>query len=110
MTGWVLGRTYSFRGQAVRYAVLGEGSPIVLAHGTPFSSYVWHRIAPYLAERRQVFVFDLLGRAAEPGDEVQADGVRFTVLEVEGSRIQRLEVEFLPVASAAEDGPEQATA
>jgi pimeloyl-ACP methyl ester carboxylesterase len=42
--------------------VVGEGSPIVLAHGTPFSSYVWHRIAPYLAERRrQVFIFDLLG-------------------------------------------------
>jgi len=40
------------------------------------------------------FVFDLLGRAAEPGDEVRADGLCFKVLEVEGSRIQRLEVEF----------------
>ena len=61
MTRWELGRKYSFRGQEVRYTVLGEGPPIVLIHGTPFSSYVWHRIAPYLAERRQVFVFDLLG-------------------------------------------------
>lgn len=61
MTGWVLDHSYSFRGQAVRYAVLGEGPPIVLIHGTPFSSYVWHRIARYLAERRRVFVFDLLG-------------------------------------------------
>jgi putative hemolysin len=43
------------------------------------------------------FVFDHLGRAAEPGDEVHSDGVRLTVLETEGSRIQRLEVEFLPV-------------
>ena len=41
--------------------MLGEGLPVVLVHGTPFSSYVWHRIAPYLAERRQVFMFDLLG-------------------------------------------------
>src|SRR5258707_1886326 len=56
------------------------------------------------------FVFDLLGRAAEPGDEVQADGVHFKVLEVEGSRIQRLEVELPPAAGATEDGPEQATA
>ena len=56
------------------------------------------------------FVFDLLGRAAAPGDEVQADGVRFTVLEVEGSRIQRLEVELSPAGTETEDGPEQATA
>ena len=56
------------------------------------------------------FVFDLLGRAAAPGDEVQADGVRFTVLAVEGSRIQRLEVELSPAAAAAKDGPDQATA
>ena len=49
------------------------------------------------------FVFDLLGRAAEPGDEVRSDGLCFTVLEVEGSRIQRLQVEFVPQeAEAAE--------
>ncbi len=41
-------------------------------------------------------VFGLLGRAPEPGDEAEHDGCRFKVLEVEGSRIQRLEVELLP--------------
>jgi CBS domain containing-hemolysin-like protein len=46
------------------------------------------------------FVFGQLGRAAEPGDEVVSDGLRFAVLETEGSRIQRLEVEFLPQAVA----------
>jgi pimeloyl-ACP methyl ester carboxylesterase len=61
MTDWVLGQTYAFRGQAVRYHVMGEGPPIVFAHGTPFSSYVWHRIAPDLAKSQQVFVYDLLG-------------------------------------------------
>jgi putative hemolysin len=40
------------------------------------------------------FVFGLLGRQAEPGDEVSSNGLRFTVLEIEGTRIQRLEVEF----------------
>ncbi len=40
------------------------------------------------------YVFHLLGRAAEPGDEVRSDGLRFRVLETEGSRIQRLEVEM----------------
>jgi putative hemolysin len=40
------------------------------------------------------FVFGLLGRQPERGDEVAHDGCRFTVLEVEGSRIERLEVEL----------------
>src|SRR5215217_123026 len=40
------------------------------------------------------FVFGMLGRQPEPGDEVEHDGCRFTVLEVEGSRIERLEVEL----------------
>jgi pimeloyl-ACP methyl ester carboxylesterase len=61
VTAWVLDQTYSFRGQEVRYRVLGEGPPVVLVHGTPFSSFVWHRIAPHLANHRQVFYFDLLG-------------------------------------------------
>ncbi len=39
-------------------------------------------------------VFGALGRAPEVGDEVAADGLLLTVLEVEGSRILRLEVEF----------------
>ncbi|HWQ23099.1 MAG TPA: hemolysin family protein [Gaiellaceae bacterium] len=39
-------------------------------------------------------VFGALGRAPEVGDEVRVDGLALTVLEVEGSRILRLEVEF----------------
>jgi len=40
------------------------------------------------------FVFGALGRAAETGDEVEHDGLRFKVVEVDGPRIERLEVEF----------------
>jgi len=54
------------------------------------------------------FVFGLLGRAAEEGDEVLSNGLRFTVLEVGGTRIQRLEVEFLPAPVGADDAPEAA--
>jgi putative hemolysin len=39
-------------------------------------------------------VFGMLGRAPEVGDVVGADGLRLKVLEVEGSRILRIEVEF----------------
>src|SRR4051812_47274008 len=41
------------------------------------------------------FVFGELGRAAEPGDDITWDGMRFDVLEVEGSRIERVAVEFI---------------
>jgi len=40
------------------------------------------------------FVFGLLGRAPEVGDDVSHDGLRFDVLEVEGSRIDKLAVIF----------------
>jgi putative hemolysin len=43
------------------------------------------------------FVFGLLGRAPERGDQIEHSGLRFEVLEVEGTRIERLEVEFLPM-------------
>ena len=41
------------------------------------------------------FVFGCLGRAAEVGDEVVHDGLRFQVVDVDGPRIERLDVEFL---------------
>jgi putative hemolysin len=40
------------------------------------------------------FVFGQLGRAPEEGDELSWNGVTFRVLDVEGARIERLEVEF----------------
>jgi magnesium and cobalt exporter, CNNM family len=40
------------------------------------------------------FVFGLLGRQPEVGDDVSHDGMRFDVLEVEGSRINKLAVTF----------------
>jgi pimeloyl-ACP methyl ester carboxylesterase len=61
MTDWRLGKSHDFRGQAVRYDVMGDGPPVVFVHGTPFSAYVWHRIAPLIARHRRVFLFDLLG-------------------------------------------------
>jgi putative hemolysin len=54
------------------------------------------------------FVFGVLGHAPEPNDEVEHDGCRFKVLEVEGSRIERLEVE-LPPREPAEHQLEEAS-
>ena len=52
------------------------------------------------------FVFGQLGRAPEVGDEVTTDGLTLRVVEIEGSRIQRLEVEF-PEARPEPDEPEE---
>jgi CBS domain containing-hemolysin-like protein len=41
------------------------------------------------------FIFGVLGRAAEVGDSVDFDGLRFDVAETEGSRIQKLAVTFV---------------
>jgi pimeloyl-ACP methyl ester carboxylesterase len=60
-SSWEVPETFLFEGQQVRYGTLGSGEPLVLIHGTPFSSVVWRRIAPHLAARRRVFYFDLLG-------------------------------------------------
>jgi pimeloyl-ACP methyl ester carboxylesterase len=61
MSDWVLPGVYEFRGHKVRYGTSGVGPPVVLIHGTPFSSYEWRRIVPCLATHRRVFYFDLLG-------------------------------------------------
>jgi putative hemolysin len=56
------------------------------------------------------FVFGLLGRAAGEGDEVDYNGLHFRVLEVEGSRIERLEVQFVPLPPPRERDESQEAA
>ncbi len=49
-------------------------------------------------------VFGQIGHAPEVGDEIATDGIVLRVVEIEGSRIQRLEVEFreaLPAPDAS---------
>ena len=65
-----LGHRYKFRNQDIAWDTIGSGEPIVLVHGTPFSSQVWRRIAPWLARHRTVYFFDLLGY----GESEKQDG------------------------------------
>ena len=58
---WDLPDTFDFQGQKIRYGAMGKGEPLVLLHGTPFSSVVWRRIAPQFARNHRVYYFDLLG-------------------------------------------------
>ncbi|MBA2357219.1 MAG: HlyC/CorC family transporter [Actinobacteria bacterium] len=52
------------------------------------------------------FVFGRLGRAPEQGDEVEHDRLALRVVDIEGTRIERLEVEFLPAGEPVEEAVE----
>lgn len=68
---WVLDQEFPTPGGTVRWSVLGRGEPIVLVHGTPYSSYLWRDIAPALSRQRTVYVFDHLGFGASEKHEGQ---------------------------------------
>lgn len=58
---WPLRYTYESSYGDVAYDSLGDGPPLILVHGTPWSSYVWRNVAPTLGETHSVYVYDLVG-------------------------------------------------
>lgn len=61
MIDWQVGEEFLTDDGVVRWNRFGTGEPIVLLHGTPFSSLVWRDVALALANTRQVYVWDMLG-------------------------------------------------
>lgn len=63
MNGWRLTQRYESPHGQVAWDRLGTppADPVVLLHGTPFSSLVWHEIAPALARDHLVYVWDMPG-------------------------------------------------
>ncbi|MEW2317680.1 alpha/beta fold hydrolase [Streptomyces bauhiniae] len=87
MTDWHLPETFRSTSGVVRWAALGDvgRDPVVLLHGTPFSSYVWRAVARALSRHHQVFVWDMPGYGASEqyaGQDVSlaAQGGVFTEL------------------------------
>ncbi|MDO0912420.1 alpha/beta hydrolase [Streptomyces sp. DT2A-34] len=87
MSEWQLAETFRSTSGDVRWGSLGspDRDPVVLLHGTPFSSYVWRAVARALARRYQVFVWDMPGYGASEkfaGQDVSraAQGKVFTEL------------------------------
>ncbi|MEV6781043.1 alpha/beta hydrolase [Streptomyces sp. NPDC051098] len=87
MSEWQLTETFRSTSGDVRWDRLGQPGrqPVVLLHGTPFSSYVWRAVARSLARRHQVFVWDMPGYGASEkytGQDVSlaAQGRVFTEL------------------------------
>jgi pimeloyl-ACP methyl ester carboxylesterase len=59
--GWRLAERQGTSAGEVAYGVFGEGTPVVLVHGTPSRSYIWREIVPALVRRHRVYVYDLPG-------------------------------------------------
>lgn len=58
---WQLTRQLNFDGRTVRWDAVGDGEPVVMAHGTPWSSYNLRHLINELSATNRVYFFDLLG-------------------------------------------------
>ncbi|WP_425829227.1 alpha/beta fold hydrolase [Streptomyces fractus] len=75
---WNLDRSFSSSSGEIRWTSLGpaDAPPVVLVHGTPFSSYVWREPARALARQHRVHVWDLPGYGVSetgPGQDLSLD-------------------------------------
>jgi len=61
MESFELTREYLFNGHSIRFEIMGEGPPLVLIHGTPWSSFNLRHLCNKLATKCKVYVYDLLG-------------------------------------------------
>lgn len=61
-------------GRRMAYVQRGEGSPIVLLHGNPTSSYVWRSVLPELEDLGRCIAPDLIGMG--DSDKLPADDER----------------------------------
>lgn len=70
---------------AIRWTRVGTGPPIVLVHGTPYSSRIFESIVSALSEHREIFLFDHLGY----GQSEQRAGQDLSIA-AQGRRFARL--------------------
>jgi pimeloyl-ACP methyl ester carboxylesterase len=63
---------FDWNGSTVRWSCFGQGPPVVLCHGTPWSSYVWRTTIEALSDERSVFVWDMIayGQSDKPDGDV----------------------------------------
>lgn len=64
MTHHQLDRTVRWKGRQVAWDRFGDGPPLILLHGTPWSSALWRPIADALSSRFTVYLWDMPGYGA----------------------------------------------
>lgn len=71
MPEWKLPESYMFNGRTVRYGVIGNGPPVVVVHGTPWSSFNLRHLIKALSQDFAMYYYDLMGYGQSdksPGD------------------------------------------
>ena len=71
MIDWKLPESYNFDGRNVRYGFSGKGPPVVILHGTPWSSFNMRHLIHALSQDFTVYYYDLIGYGLSdqsPGD------------------------------------------
>jgi pimeloyl-ACP methyl ester carboxylesterase len=71
MAVWELTKSYIFNERTVRYEVSGDGPPLILVHGTPWSSFNLRHLIKALSRDFTVYYYDLMGYGQSdksPGD------------------------------------------
>lgn len=61
LDNWKLRKEFSYSTEKIRYDIEGDWPPLVLVHGTPWSSYNWRHIILASANWWTVYYYDLLG-------------------------------------------------
>lgn len=87
MDDWRLDQTYRSASGEVRWSRLGDpgADPVVLLHGTPFSSYVWRGVARALSRHHRVHVWDMPGYGASektPGQDLSLGALTEVFVEL----------------------------
>ena len=70
MADWNLTYIYRFDDRYVKFGVSGNGPPVIVVHGTPWSSYNMRHIISALSESFTTYYFDLIGY----GDSDKSEG------------------------------------
>lgn len=71
MSEWKLPESYVFDGRIVRYGMIGNGPPVVVVHGTPWSSFNLRHLIKNLSQDFTIYYYDLIGYGQSdksPGD------------------------------------------
>jgi len=61
LTKWNLSQRFNSPYGEIAYDTFGSGEPLLMIHGTPFSSFVWRNFASAIAAHFQVYLYDLVG-------------------------------------------------